>query len=155
MHAFIVASSAANAGNDAVGPSVSSAKSPYNMAVHGELRGLDRAQRLVYHERVVCLFLTDSQLVVTSVRGQFKVKPHEVLHTIDRAGLRCQWFDYQAAGNHTRNFVIRVPDGTWIGVGTGTKLLGKENRMAAFADDFTEQLGDTAIEIDWRNPPPL
>jgi len=153
MRGFIVASSSANSGGDLDGSTFSSAKAPYNMAMHGELRGLDREQRLVYHERVVCLFLTDHQLIVTSVRGQFKVKPNEVLHTIDRAGLRCEWFDYQAAGNHTRNFVIRIPDDTWLAVGTGTKILGKENKMAAVAENFTEQLG--ATEIDWRNPPPL
>ncbi len=153
LRAFIVASSAAGGGTDEVGASISSSKSLYNMSVHGELRGLDRERRLVYHQRVVCLFLTDHQLVVSSVRGQFKVKPNEVLHTIERSGLRSEWFDYEDAGTRTRNFVIRIPDGTWMAVGTGTKLLGKENKMSALADDFVTELG--ASEIDWRNPPPL
>lgn len=152
MRGFIVASSSAGGAGDLEG-SLDLSKSLYNMAVHGELRGLDRERRLVYHQRIVCLFLTDSQLVVASVRGQFKVKPNEVLHTIERAGLRCEWFDYASTGNHLRNFVIRIPDGTWLAFGTATKILGKTTQMAAFAANFTVQLG--ATEIDWRNPPPL
>jgi len=103
MRGFIVASSSAGGGGDEVGASISSSKALYNMAVHGELRGLDREQRLVSHQRVVCLFLTDTQLVVASVRGSFKVKPNEVLHTIERSGLRCEWFDYDSSGTNFRN----------------------------------------------------
>lgn len=153
MRVFLVASSSAGGGGDEVDASISSSKALCNMAVHGELRGLDREQRLAYHQRVVCLFLTDRQLVVSSVRGQFKVRPNEVLHTFERVGLLCEWFDYASSGNHFRNFVIRIPDGTWMAVGTGTKILGKETKMSAYAAEFTEQLG--ATEIDWRNPPPL
>ncbi len=152
MRVFLVASSSAGGGG-LDGESANLSKALYNMSVHGELRGLDREQRLVYHLRVVCLFLSDTQLVVASVGGQFKVRPKEVLHTIERASLRCEWFDYESMGTRSRNFVIRIPDGTWMAVGTGTKILGKENQMSALAADFTEQLG--ATEIDWRNPPPL
>lgn len=153
MQAFVQSITAAGGGDEALGGSSSTSKSLYNMAVHGELRGLDRDQRLAYHERSVCLILSDTQLVVSSVRGQFRMKPNEVLHTIDRTGLISEWFDYEEMGNGFTNLILRIPDGTWIAGGVGTKVFGKEKAMATFATEFVEQLG--ATEIDWRNPPPL
>lgn len=155
LRAVIQAGSSAGGGGDEIGASTSSSKSLYNMAVHGELRGLDRQRRLVYHERSVCLYLTDGQLLVSSIRGQFKMRPNELLHTIDRTGLRCEWFDYEETGNRSRNFIFHIADGTWMGVATATKALGRETKLSELVNDFVEQLGTSATEIDWRNPPPL
>ncbi|MEZ5382482.1 MAG: hypothetical protein R2754_11905 [Microthrixaceae bacterium] len=128
---------------------------PYDINHHGGLRGLDPERRLAYRERSVYLFLTDSQLLVASAGGQFRVRPKKLLFGLDRAGLRCEWFDYSELKTRYRNFMFFLPDGQWMGIGVQVVVFGKENQWATRCDEFVAQLGAAASEIDWRNPPPL
>ena len=150
LRAFILAGSV-NADTDGS----SSSKALYDISYHGGLRGLDEERRLVRLQRSAGFFLTDDKLVISSVGGAFRVRPKELRHTIERADMRCEWFDYASAGTEFRNFVFFMADGSWIGVGTGIKILGKETQMRGWADEFVAALGASATEIDWRNPPPV
>lgn len=150
LRAFVVASSAPH---QLDAESITS-DSLREINSHGRVRGFDDTQRLVAYERVVCLFLTDGHLIVSSVGGALRVKPKDHLHTFDRNQLRCEWFDDEQTGNRIRNWVFFLPNSQWMAVATGTKILGKEPRMAGFADTFLQQLDASATQIDWRNPPP-
>ena len=132
-----------------------SSRTPFESANHGPLRGLDNAVRLVLYDQIVVLYLTQTELHVVSTGGMWKRRPRELRHSIDRSGLRVQWFDYSELKTGWRNFLIQIPDGTWMGVASATMILGRDTAAKHGADTLIDWLGADAVEIDWRNPPAL